>query len=120
MGNILVVRFGDNDFHTSLRALGEYLLQTVGIIVVKEMHGHNELNEVLTVLFKHHLSLYQHRFDMYVDYSSKTALLEKVSNYQLNDYFNITNTALKETYEDEYDNGETLVVDFDNDEVHIV
>ena len=120
LAKILVIKFHDNDFHKSLRSLGEYLLDTVGLNVVQHILKEDNENEIFTEMFKHHLALYQHRFDMYIDYNSKANFLKKVNAYLTNDYFILKNIELKITYKDDYSDGETLVVDFYNNKVLVV
>ena len=113
---VLVVHFEDNDFRGSLLALGNYLLETVGYEAVYKLYKSKRLNSILTYMFKHHLSLYQHRFDMIDDNNSIDEIIKDMQLYMNRTYFTITDTELKVSYEDEYDNGETLVVDFYNNQ----
>lgn len=119
---ILVVRFSDNDFGNSLVALGRHLLDEVGEDVVKDIYerNHEELNEILTRLFRSILVLHQTRLDMFCRWYTKEKLFVEIDEYLNRDYYKITNTEFVNTYEHEYDNSETLVVDFINSQTLMV
>jgi len=118
---IFVFKFGDNDFHKTLKNLGEYLLSTVGYEVLEHIYRNNEM-EVLETMFRAQLVLSQHRLDMYIDWGSKEKLMDSNKFYNESDYFSIEKSDLefKYSYEDECDNSESLVVDFYNNKVLVV
>jgi len=115
---ILVIRFGDNDFGNSLVALGLHLLDEIGEEVVKDIYerSHEEFNEILTRLFRSVLVLHQTRLDMYCSWKTKEDLFAEIDKYLNRDDYTINNTEFVNTYEHEYNNSKTLVVDFINNQ----
>jgi len=113
---ILVVRFGDNDFGNSLYYLGRHLLDEVGEDVCRNLYerDHEEFNEILTRLFRSVLVLEQPRLAMYCRENGKNDLFTIMDKYLTNKHFILKDTEFLSTYEHEYDNSSTLVVDFIN------
>ncbi len=74
----------------------------------------------MTRLFRASLVLYSNRFDMYCEWQTKEELFSKMDEYLNRDYYVLNDTEFILTYEHEYDNSETLVVDFINNQALIV
>lgn len=116
---VLKIEFGDNDFGCSLLALGDVIIEHIPLKSILLMYGEGALDEILTELFRACCCINQHRFDMY-GYHGKKQILDDMSEYKTRDYFKITNATLHDNFEVEWDNGETLVVDMLNKQVHIM
>ena len=117
----LVVRFGDNDFGKSLKIFGRYMLKEVGKEVLEKMYtDQHQFKEILTVMFRSNLALYQHRFDMFCDYSSNNKLLSSMEAYMTLDYYGICNVEFVESIDDEEADMATLVIDFKKEKVFMV
>lgn len=118
----LVVRFGDNDFGKSLKVLGRYMLKEVGKEVLEKMYttDQHQFKEILTIMFRSHLSLYQHRFDMFCKYSSNKKLLSAMEAYMEVDYYTICNVEFVESIDGEEADMATLVIDFKKEKVFMV
>lgn len=122
MGKLLVVEFSDNDFGTSLRALGRVLIETMGTKEVTYMDKQGDLPEILTGMFRACLCLHQHRFDMYEDWGGKKKTLLAMERYLTSPYYDLGRKRITVTdeWDMSWDNGETLVVDFESRAVYIV
>lgn len=119
---MLIVGFGDNDFGSTLRALGEYLLnQVIEESVLKSMEKNGDLANNLSIMFRNLLPLHQYRYDLYDSEYFNDSLYNQNEKYQTDEYYQIKPYMVYFT--DDYpdrNNGETLVVDFNNCVVEVI
>ncbi|WPH64700.1 hypothetical protein [Vibrio phage vB_VpaP_SJSY21] len=117
----LVIKFGDNDFGCSLLKLGEWVLEEgLTAEVLNQMSKRGEINEILTRAFRSCCILYQNRFDMYVNWERDGETISDMDRYAKGDYYKITNARVVNEYPLDWENGETLVVDLTNKQVHVI
>lgn len=117
--NKLIIRFGDNDFGTALTALGAYLLREVPLEALEKLETEGSINTVLTEMFRSHCILEQMRWDMYSGWGSIEEYLEDIDMYKKGSYYKIVNAELHDSYSTDWDNGETLTVDYETEQVHM-
>ena len=115
MNKVLVIEFHDNDFGTSLIKLGEYLIYAVGLKGIQRILDSEDPAKVLTRMFELHVLLYQgiNRGEQ------GTKGTEQVI---ARGYFQLRNEkiSLQQHAPTEWDNSETLVVNFDTGDVFMI
>lgn len=111
------IRFGDNDFHRPLYALGEFLLKNLTVKILQEMENRGELQSILTDMFRSFVVLHSHRYDMYTDWYGKGQILERNEKYLNDDDYKLDNITFIEVYPEQQSDGGNLLVDFTNKQV---
>ena len=120
---ILIIDFHDNDFQSTLKQLGTYLIDYVGVEALHSMKSRGELHENLSNMFRALLTLHQHRFDLYKRWGKKGEIIDRNLEYMCRDYFNLKHIKFKYKLSprDLLDNnGERLIVDFENKTCRVI
>ncbi len=112
MNKFLVIEFHDNDFGTSMTKLGEYLIDAVGLEGVQRILDSEDSAKTFTKMLELHVFLYQgiNRGDQST---------EQIIN---DGYFQLFNEkiSLQQHAPTDWDNSETLVVNFNTGDVFMI
>ena len=122
---ILVIEFHDNDFGTALKIMGRHLLEIVGYEGTKRMVEADNKTQLFSRLLSICAAL-ANGFSWHIKHESivnlKTLIDDVNNNYLNSDYFEIKSDKIyfNDNFCNEWDNGETLIVDFYNNNVYLV
>jgi len=115
MNKFLVIGFHDNDFCTSMHKLGEYLIEAVGYEEIQKIMSSENPAKTFTKMFELHVFLYQ-------GINRGKASTESIERIIGNGYFQLCNekVSLQQHAPTDWDNSETLVVNFNTDDVFTI
>ena len=122
----LIIEFNDNDFGQALVELGRYLTNYEFnrgkklSYIIGNIDSDGRLSDTIGLLFRSMLCLHCQRFDLYgrVNYNY-ISLAERYKRFMEDDYFNIK-ARIDDKDIDEWNNGESLVIDIEKNTFKVI
>jgi len=112
MNKFLVIKFHDNDFSSALIAMGEYLLSNHQLDDIQKLVESKEKDTIFTTMFQSFVSVYN-GLNSYKIHNSDN-ITECMQRYRTDSYLYIKSEriTLEKYAPTEWDNSETLIVDY--------